>query len=71
MKSRKRIDVFRAGLLRRQWAFRFVGGNGEIVAQSETYRNKLDAIAAANLVRTGYMKIPVTVEGESDATTNG
>ena len=69
VKSRKRVDVFRAGVLKRQWAFRFVGTNGEKVAQSELYRNKLDAIAAANLVKSGYMRIGLTVEGEeSDRT---
>jgi len=61
-KPRKRIEVFRAGLFKKAWAFRFRAANGEIVASSENYHNKLDAIAAANLVKAGYMKTPVTVE---------
>lgn len=64
MNRNRRIEVFRAGLLRRQWAFRFVADNGETIAASETYRNKLDAIASANRIKSGFAKVPVTVEGE-------
>ena len=67
MTTKKRVEVFRAGLLRKQWAFRFVGANGEPVAQSETYKNKADAISAANLVKSGFMRIGLTVEGEDEA----
>jgi uncharacterized protein YegP (UPF0339 family) len=60
----RRIEVFRAGALKRQWAFRFVADNGEKIAQSETYKNKLDAIAGANRIKSGFSKVPVTVEGD-------
>lgn len=60
----KTIQVFRAGLLKRQWAFRFISDNGEKVAQSETYSRQIDAASAAALVSTGFMDVPITVEGE-------
>ena len=63
---KKRIEVFRAGLGRRKWAFRFVAANGEKVAQSELYRHKGDAIGAASLIKAGFGKTPITVEDEPD-----
>lgn len=57
----KRIQVFRAGLLKRQWAFRFVADNGEKVAQSETYRNRGDAVGAAFLVKQGFTHVEIEV----------
>lgn len=58
----KRIEIFRAGLLKHQWAFRFVADNGEIVAASETYRNKSDAIESATKVKKGYANAPIVEE---------
>lgn len=61
----KRIEVFRAGLLKHQWAFRFIADNGEKVAQSETYRNKADAVESATKIKKGYAVAPIVfVEGE-------
>jgi uncharacterized protein YegP (UPF0339 family) len=54
-----RIVVFRTGVVRRGWAFRFVAANGEIVAQSETYSRKADAQAAALLVATGFVNAEI------------
>lgn len=71
MNKKKKVEVFRAGAFRRKWAFRFVSSNGEKVAQSETYSNKLDAIAAANLVKSAFSKTGVTVEGEEPDRTVG
>jgi uncharacterized protein YegP (UPF0339 family) len=59
----KRIEVFRAGKVRRGWAFRFVAANGKRVAQSETYRRQADAVAAAKLVRDGFSKVDLSIEG--------
>lgn len=58
----KRIEVFKAGLLRRQWAFRFVADNGEIVAQSEMYRRKMDAENAARLLRDDFKNVDILEE---------
>lgn len=58
----KQIQVFRAGLLKRKWAFRFVA-NGEVVAQSELYSRRIDAKATAELVATGFASVEVTVLG--------
>jgi uncharacterized protein YegP (UPF0339 family) len=57
----KKIEVFKAGLLKRQWAFRFVSDNGEKVAQSETYSRRLDAENAARLVRDDFRGVDVLV----------
>ena len=35
---------------KRQWRFRIKGRNGEIIAQSEDYENKQDAIDTARLL---------------------
>lgn len=34
-----------------RWYFRMVGRNGEPIAQSEGYRNRLDAESTINLIR--------------------
>jgi len=57
----KRIEIFRAGLLKKSWAFRFVADNGEKVAQSETYSRRLDAENAARLVRDDFRGVDVQV----------
>jgi uncharacterized protein YegP (UPF0339 family) len=43
--SRKRL------LARPKWYFRIVAGNGEIVAQSEGYSRRLDAVSTANSLK--------------------
>lgn len=45
------IEVFRSGIIRKQWYFRFRARNGQIVAQSEGYRNKQDCINTANSIK--------------------
>lgn len=45
------IEVFRSGIIRKQWYFRFRATNGQIVAQSEGYRNKQDCISTAQSVQ--------------------
>lgn len=45
------IEVFRSGIIRKQWYFRFRARNGQIVAQSEGYHNKQDCINTANSIK--------------------
>lgn len=46
------VKPARRGLLRRaQWCFLIVADNGEPIATSETYSNRGDAIATAELIR--------------------
>ena len=45
------IEVFRSGIIRKQWYFRFRATNGQIVAQSEGYRNRQDCINTANSIK--------------------
>ncbi len=54
-----RIELFRAGFRKRGWAFRFRAGNGEIVAQSEVYRDKLQAKSTAAAVANGFVATPI------------
>lgn len=50
-----RIELFRGGVLRKQWYFRFIAANGEKVAQSEGYRSKRDAVDTIELVRHDFV----------------
>ena len=47
------IEIYsRKPLLRkRQWYFRIKGENGEIVAQSEGYKNRTDCISTVHLLK--------------------
>jgi uncharacterized protein YegP (UPF0339 family) len=56
---KKRIELYRSN---GEWRFRFVAGNGEIVAQSEGYENRADALHAAELVRAGFADAPIQDE---------
>ncbi len=49
-----RIELYQGGVLRKQWYFRFVAANGEIVAQSEGYSDKRDALDTVELVRQDF-----------------
>lgn len=57
-----RIEVYRAGFRKRQWAFRFVAANGKKVAYGETYKHKIDAVSTADLVRRDFMNAEISVE---------
>lgn len=61
--GRKRIVVFRAGLLKQKWAFRFIASNGEILCQSETYNRKSAAIATASQLARDFAFVRIEVEG--------
>lgn len=52
MPRKKKVTITRTQVYKRDdgWHFRAKGGNGEIVAQGETYKRKGDAIAAAEAV---------------------
>lgn len=46
------IDVYKSGLIFKDWRFRIVAKNNRILASSEGYRNRADAIHAAMLIQT-------------------
>jgi uncharacterized protein YegP (UPF0339 family) len=46
------IDVYRSGLIFKDWRFRIVARNNRILASSEGYKNRLDCISAAMLIQT-------------------
>lgn len=55
-----KIELFRRWSIRGpNWYFRFVAGNGEIVATSEGYHNKEDAKASAVLVQSGFVNAEI------------
>jgi uncharacterized protein YegP (UPF0339 family) len=56
-----RIQVFKAGLLKKKWAFHFLGANGEILVWSETYSRRIDAETTARLVADGFKDAPIEV----------
>jgi len=54
-----RIELYKAGVLRKQWFFRFVAANGKKVAYGEGYRNKADAVDTIELVRQQFADAPI------------
>lgn len=45
------FEIFRAGLLRKRWYWRLVSnGNGEIMAQSEGYSRRVDALKTVQTI---------------------
>lgn len=49
-----RFQLYRSGLIRKEWRWRMRAANGRIIADSgEGYRNKADCIAAIDLIREG------------------
>lgn len=60
-----RFELARSRSRRQPWFWRIRGGNGQVLAVSETYANKSDAEAAANSVRNRAAHAPlVEVEDE-------
>lgn len=48
-----RFQIFSRRTIRgKRWYWRMRAGNGEVIAQSEGYRNRSDAIETVALVRT-------------------
>lgn len=48
-----KFEVFpRATVRGRRWYWRLVAANGEIIAASQGYRNRVDALHAVDLVRS-------------------
>lgn len=46
------FEIRRGGALRRQWRFVIISiGNHEIIATSELYKNRVDAVATVELIR--------------------
>jgi uncharacterized protein YegP (UPF0339 family) len=56
-----KVQVFSRKKLvgRRQWHFRVVGANGEIVAQSEGYFNRADMMSTLRLLRSQLPKAEI------------
>lgn len=59
-----RIQVFRAGLLRRKWSFRFISANNEKVAYGETYSRRIDAMTTARLVAEDFQGVTIETVDE-------
>lgn len=47
--NKQKYELYRGA--NRDWYWRFVAGNGEIVAQGEGYRRKIDAVKAIKLLQ--------------------
>ena len=46
-----KFEIYRSGLIFREWRFRIVAGNGRILAASEGYKNKADAEKAVWIIK--------------------
>lgn len=55
-----RFEVFR-GKFRRRWYWRLVADNGEVIAQSEGYHNRADALSTVRLIQTRAGETDVVV----------
>ena len=59
MRARHRIELFKDSS--KAWRFRIIARNGQIVAQSEGYRRRVDALSTArSLARWHWRSWPVT-----------
>lgn len=55
------IEIFsRRGLLGRRWYFRVRASNGKVVAQSEAYSRRIDAVATVQSLKAGLSSAEVT-----------
>lgn len=48
-----KIEIIRNGFFRQKWSFRIVAKNGEILAISEKYANRVDMVAAIDIIQKG------------------
>jgi uncharacterized protein YegP (UPF0339 family) len=57
-----RIEIFsrKLPLMRPKWFFRVRAGNGEIIAQSEAYSRRMDALGTAHALRTGLSRAEIS-----------
>jgi uncharacterized protein YegP (UPF0339 family) len=55
MPRKKKVTVTRVQVYKRdgQWRFRAKGGNGEVIAWGESYKNQDDCLAAAEAIAPG------------------
>lgn len=57
-----RIEVFARRTLRgRRWFFRMIAKNGKIVAQSEGYHNRIDALETIKTIKRDAAEAPVKI----------
>jgi uncharacterized protein YegP (UPF0339 family) len=56
-----KIEIFssRSLLGKKRWFFRIRAGNGEIVAQSEGYSRRFDALGTAHSLKTGLLNAEI------------
>ena len=55
-----RFELIRSKLPRRQrWRWRIVANNGQVLAYSEAYSNRADAVAAIEIVRDNAYAAPL------------
>lgn len=56
-----RFEVYRSGIIFREWRFRIVAANHRVLSHSEGYQNKGDAIHAAELIQQEAGDAPIEV----------
>lgn len=62
-----RFEIYaRRGLRGRFWYWRLKGRNGEVIAQSEGYRNRVDAVATASLIKGSAHEAPIRMLSDGD-----
>lgn len=56
------FEVFKGGVLKKKWYFRFLSSNGEKMCQSEGYSRRTDAQAAVETIKREAPAAEVIVE---------
>lgn len=50
-----KIEIIRNGFFRQKWSFRILAKNGKILATSEKYANRVDMVAAIDIIQKGAL----------------
>jgi len=48
-----KIEIIRNGFFKQKWSFRIVAKNGDILAISEKYANRVDMVAVIDIIQKG------------------
>ena len=54
-----KIEIIRNGFFRQKWSFRIVAKNGKILASSEKYNNRVDMVAAIDIIQKGALNCEI------------
>ena len=55
-----KIEIIRNGLFKQKWSFRILANNGKILASSEKYANRVDMVAAIDIIQNGAKGCEIT-----------